>query len=116
MEPIVDPGHELWAHPIAVLAIPAFIPVVVVIVTVLWVARKDRIAEKHELDEAGLEEAGHAGLDPDPVVAEAAAPETSGPTRRRWRDRMPAVVIVDEQGDDHELRRCDRDSPETHDG
>ena len=45
------PGEVLMAHPIALLALPAFIPATVIIVVVLWVARRDRQAEARELAE-----------------------------------------------------------------
>ena len=41
---------ELSAHPVAVLAIPAFVPVVGIVLTVLWIARQDRRAAAQEAD------------------------------------------------------------------
>ncbi|GAA1740050.1 hypothetical protein [Aeromicrobium alkaliterrae] len=106
MDPVVAPGHEIWAHPVAVLAIPAFVPVVVVIVTVLWVARRDRLAEARELSEAADTEGTDAEVETDAEGTDPDAPSSDLPDvpRRRWRDRMPSVVIVDERGDDHELK------------
>jgi hypothetical protein len=80
--------HEvLWAHPLAVLAIPAFVPVVAIVVTILWIARKDRLAEAAE---AG----GAASLED---RTEATSPSTvDDAPRRSWRDRMPRLVIGDE--------------------
>jgi len=39
---------QLLAHHAALLAIPAFVPAVVVVGVVLYIARKDRIAEREE--------------------------------------------------------------------
>jgi hypothetical protein len=50
MELLAD--ERLWAHPIAVLALPAFIPAVFLVGLVFWIARRDRLAEQAELDEA----------------------------------------------------------------
>ncbi|KQO36242.1 MULTISPECIES: hypothetical protein [unclassified Aeromicrobium] len=91
MEPTVA-GEVLTTHPVAVLAIPAFIPVVVIVATVLWIARKDRLAEAAE------HEAGDpvAPVLPVPVPVAAVDP-TRGETRGRpWRDRLPRLVIGDE--------------------
>ncbi len=41
-------GEQLLAHHAALLAIPAFVPAVVVVGVVLYVARKDRIDERKE--------------------------------------------------------------------
>lgn len=41
-------GEQLLAHHAALLAIPAFIPAVVVVGVVLYIARKDRIDERKE--------------------------------------------------------------------
>ena len=41
-------GEQLYAHHVALLAIPAFVPAVVVVGIVLYIARKDRIAEREE--------------------------------------------------------------------
>lgn len=43
-------GEQLLAHHAALLAIPAFIPAVVVVGVVLYIARKDRIDERKEND------------------------------------------------------------------
>lgn len=40
--------EQLLAHHVALLAIPAFIPAVVVVGVVLYIARKDRRAEREE--------------------------------------------------------------------
>ena len=47
---------DLLAHPIAVLAIPAFVPAVVVVGVVLYIARKDR---REAEQEAALRSAGN---------------------------------------------------------
>ena len=80
------PPEVLQAHPVAVLAIPAFIPMVGVVATILWIARKDRQAERQELQvgEAPLEK-----LVQEPV-------EVPEEPRRPWRDRLPRLVIGDE--------------------
>ncbi|MFI5426947.1 hypothetical protein [Aeromicrobium sp. UC242_57] len=44
----MTPGEELLAHHVALLAIPAIVPAVVVVGVVLYIARKDRIAEREE--------------------------------------------------------------------
>lgn len=41
-------GEVLLAHHVALLAIPAIIPAVVVVGVVLYIARKDRLDEKEE--------------------------------------------------------------------
>jgi hypothetical protein len=41
-------GDQLLAHHVALLAIPAIIPAVVVVGVVLYIARKDRLDEKEE--------------------------------------------------------------------
>ena len=41
-------GDQLLAHHAALLAIPAFIPAVVVVGVVLYIARKDRREEREE--------------------------------------------------------------------
>lgn len=41
-------GEQLLAHHAALLAIPAFVPAVVVVGVVLYVARKDRMDERKE--------------------------------------------------------------------
>jgi len=43
-------GEQLLAHHAALLAIPAFIPAVVVVGVVLYIARKDRADERKEQD------------------------------------------------------------------
>lgn len=43
-------GEQLLAHHAALLAIPAFIPAVVVVGVVLYIARKDRREEQAERD------------------------------------------------------------------
>ena len=79
------PPEVLETHPVAVLAIPAFIPMVGVVATILWIARKDRQAERREqqLGEAPVEE-----LVQEPV-------EVPAEPRRPWRDRRPRLVIGD---------------------
>lgn len=84
MEPTVA-GEVLTTHPVAVLAIPAFIPVVVIVATVLWIARKDRQAEAAE--HAVAEPAGPVAVEPE---------RTDDARRRPWRDRLPRLVIGDE--------------------
>lgn len=76
MDPAAIAPEVLWAHPVAVLAIPAFVPVVAIVATVLWVARKDRLAEARE--------------QPDPAPAEHVEPP------RPWRTRLPRLVVGDE--------------------
>jgi hypothetical protein len=78
METAATP-EVLLAHPVAVLAVPAFVPVVGIVVTVLWVARKDRLAAAAE-DSEGEE-----------VTPGATVPEP----RRTWRDRLPRLVVGD---------------------
>ncbi len=41
-------GEQLLAHHAALLAIPAFVPAVVVVGVVLYIARKDRVDERKE--------------------------------------------------------------------
>lgn len=41
-------GEQLLAHHAALLAIPAFIPAIVVVGVVLYIARKDRREEREE--------------------------------------------------------------------
>lgn len=41
-------GEQLLAHHAALLAIPAFVPAVVVVGVVLYIARKDRREEREE--------------------------------------------------------------------
>ncbi len=72
---------ELSAHPVAVLAIPAFIPVVGIVLTVLWIARQDRRAEAAQ-GSAAEERPALAEQRPQP--------------RRPWRDRLPRLVIGDD--------------------
>jgi hypothetical protein len=43
-------GDQLLAHHAALLAIPAFVPAVVVVGVVLYIARKDRREEREERD------------------------------------------------------------------
>jgi len=43
-----DLGEQLYAHHAALLAIPAFVPAIVVVGVVLYIARKDRLAEREE--------------------------------------------------------------------
>ena len=45
---VVPAGEQLLAHHAALLAIPAFIPAVVVVGVVLYIARKDRVDERNE--------------------------------------------------------------------
>lgn len=58
----VGSSEVLLAHPIALLAIPALAPAVVLIAVVLWIARRDRLAEQaeqaegQEADDAAPEE------------------------------------------------------------
>lgn len=44
-------GEQLLAHHVALLAIPAIVPAVIVVGVVLYIARKDRIAEREERTE-----------------------------------------------------------------
>ena len=44
----MTPVEQLMAHPVALLAIPAFIPALAVVGVVLYIARKDRQAEREE--------------------------------------------------------------------
>ena len=100
---LVPAGESLTAHPVAVLAIPAFIPVVVIVATILWVARKDRLAAAAE--GGGAERVADPAQEP---VVVASAPAGSAPRgsdesvkdpepRRSWRDRLPRLVIGDEE-------------------
>ena len=103
-------GEALWAHPVALLALPAFIPVVVIVVTILWIARNDRRAEAAELaaDEGVVDDGRAVPSTAEPVVAAArpappavesapASAEGEPPEpRRTWRDRRPRLVIGDE--------------------
>lgn len=41
-------GEQLLAHHVALLAIPAIVPAVVVVGVVLYIARQDRRAEREE--------------------------------------------------------------------
>lgn len=41
-------GEQLLAHHAALLAIPAFVPAVLVVGVVLYIARKDRREERNE--------------------------------------------------------------------
>ncbi len=41
-------GEQLLAHHVALLAIPAIVPAIVVVGVVLYIARKDRRAEREE--------------------------------------------------------------------
>lgn len=41
-------GEQLLAHHVALLAIPAIVPAVIVVGVVLYIARKDRMAEREE--------------------------------------------------------------------
>lgn len=91
MEPTVA-GEVLTTHPVAVLAIPAFVPVVVIVATVLWIARKDRLAEAAEHAADGPD----APPTPAPVPAAAADPTPGEARGRPWRDRLPRLVIGDE--------------------
>lgn len=43
-------GDQILAHHAALLAIPAFVPAVVVVGVVLYIARKDRREEREERD------------------------------------------------------------------
>ena len=43
-------GGQILAHHAALLAIPAFVPAVVVVGVVLYIARKDRKDEREERD------------------------------------------------------------------
>lgn len=43
-------GEVLWAHHAALVAIPAFVPAIVVVGVVLYIARKDRQDEQRERD------------------------------------------------------------------
>ena len=48
VQPFSHSGEVLLAHHVALLAIPAIVPAVVVVGVVLYIARKDRIDEKDE--------------------------------------------------------------------
>lgn len=43
-------GEQLLAHHVALLAIPAIVPAIVVVGVVLYIARKDRQAEQGECE------------------------------------------------------------------
>jgi hypothetical protein len=101
--------QDLWAHPVAVLAIPAFVPVVGIVATILWVARKDRLAAAAEAAAADADTVPSTSntvpstsntvpstsntVPAASVVVEEAEPAEP---RRSWRDRMPRLVIGDE--------------------
>jgi hypothetical protein len=66
----MTPGEQLLAHHVALLAIPAIVPAVIVVGVVLYIARKDRREEREERelidrafdtepDETGLDEKGN---------------------------------------------------------
>ncbi len=57
-------GEVLLAHHVALLAIPAIIPAVVVVGVVLYIARKDRLAERDE------REIIERAFDPEPETKE----------------------------------------------
>lgn len=46
----VSHGEMLWAHHPALVAIPVFVPAVVVVAVILYIARKDRQDEQRERD------------------------------------------------------------------
>ncbi len=48
VQPFSAAGEVLLAHHVALLAIPAIVPAVVVVGVVLYIARKDRLDEKDE--------------------------------------------------------------------
>jgi hypothetical protein len=50
MTPAGDPPipDQLWAHHAALLAIPAFVPALVVVGVIIYIARKDRRQEREE--------------------------------------------------------------------
>ncbi len=41
-------GEQVLAHHVALLAIPAIVPAVIVVGVVLYIARKDRLEEREE--------------------------------------------------------------------
>ncbi len=41
-------ADQLLAHPVALLAIPAFVPAVAAVGVIIYIARKDRLAEREE--------------------------------------------------------------------
>ena len=43
-----EAADQLLAHPVALLAIPAFVPALAAVGVIIYVARKDRIAEREE--------------------------------------------------------------------
>lgn len=45
-----DPG-QLAAHPVLLIALPAFIPAIVLIAAIIYIARKDRKEERLELEQ-----------------------------------------------------------------
>lgn len=58
-------GEQLLAHHVALLAIPAIVPAVVVVGVVLYIARQDRKAEREEqvlleraFEDEGLDDKG----------------------------------------------------------
>ncbi|MET1038670.1 MAG: hypothetical protein ABW075_10360 [Aeromicrobium sp.] len=57
MTPTVPVGDVLLAHHVALLAIPAIVPAVIVVGVVLYIARKDRREEReeHELLQRALD-------------------------------------------------------------
>lgn len=57
-------GEQILAHHAALLAIPAFVPAVVVVGVILYIARKDRREEREE------REIIERALEPDPDTKE----------------------------------------------
>ena len=49
----VNGADQLLAHHAALLAIPALVPAVVVVGAILFIARRDRLAEREEADVLG---------------------------------------------------------------
>lgn len=71
-------GEVLWAHHAALVAIPAFVPAIVVVAVVLHIARKDRQDERREdeLLRRAFEDEPH---DPRPAPPEASDPPPAPP-------------------------------------
>ena len=77
-------GEVLWAHHAALVAIPAFVPAIIVVAVVLHIARKDRRDEREEdeLLRRALDDEPHDPRGPRPGPTdpgrEAPGPDPSG--------------------------------------
>jgi hypothetical protein len=87
---------ELSAHPVAVLAIPAFVPVVGIVLTVLWIARQDRRAAAQEADPAALGATASPASSSATTTSVATSPQLalSPPDCQSWVS-TPIVRVLD---------------------